>query len=712
MLYLLLTGPAGAGGLDSITVGGDHDFPPYEFIDDNGQPAGLHIDLLEAIGAERGFEVNFRLGPWAESREAIIEGDIDVLPMYVAGFRRPEIAFSEPHVIIYHEIFIPIDGEPFRSIEQLAGKRVIVQDGAWVLESLLDMNLEADLTLVETERAALRLLARGEHDAALVSEIVGRRTLMEENLDGLTTSGPALLPVEYALAVASGNQALLAELNAGLEALKASGRFNALHRDWLGRLSDQPGHRSGQWLPIIVAVAVLVLLGAALVAWQFRQRSSKRLSGRGNIDFHYHHDALTGLPNRAGLEKHLQSRLRERSQQPGHFALLHIDLDQFKLVNDSGNYQIGDRVLNNIADLIKRQLGRRDVLARLGSDEFCVLLAEADETRARSIAETLRSSLENERFEAGDDSLQVTASFGLTVADEPQASIGELLKRSEAACHAGKESGRNRVHVYHPDDETLARRHGAMRWAHETRLALAEQRLALYYQTIEPARADAGSDICIELLLRMNLSDGRVASAGEFVPAAEKYFIAHQLDRWVVATAFSWLARHRDRLGNITRVYINISARSLGDDRFLPYVLEQFQTHQVPPELIGFELTETAMMTHLDTGLATIQRLRAMGCTLALDDFGVGISSMAYLKKLPVDILKIDGSFSRASVDSERERALLAEINELGHVLGKITVAEQVETQAIRDMMVEIGVDRVQGWAMSRPRPLEEMPLN
>ncbi|AKS43079.1 putative bifunctional diguanylate cyclase/phosphodiesterase [Wenzhouxiangella marina] len=694
-----------AAAAETIVAGGDYDFPPYEFLDEDGEAAGLNIDLIRAIAEVSGFDVEFRLGPWEESRAAIAAGRIDLLAMYVGDFRNTEVDYATPHLILYHEIFIRQNETALNALADLAGRDVIVQRDAWVAEKLVAEGIAANLIEVETERDALRLLAAGEYDAALVSEIVGRRILASEGLDNITTSGAPLFPVEYALAVTEGNQALLARVEAGLAQLKSTGRFNAIHDRWLGLPRERP--KVGlflHWLLVIMPA----LLAAALLMLIWRQSRQGRRSGdAGDFEADFRRDQLTGLPNRVELEQAIEACLASADGGPRTRALLHIDLDQFKLVNQSRDYHSGDELIKQVARRMQRQCHARDVLARFGSDEFGLLLCpgrDPDEA-----AEALRRDLAEHEFDLDREAIHVTASIGLAILDEQTTAIGELLKQAEAACHVAKENGRNRVHRFHAEDEAVAERHGQMRWAREVGLALKEDRLELHYQTIEAPIPNHDDGLIIELLLRMRLPDGRLIAAGEFVPAAERYFMAHRIDRWVLRSALAWLERQPQLVKRLDRVFINLSTRSLGDDRFLPFALETLRTHEVPASKIGFEITETAVMTHLKTAMKTIEHLRGLGCQFALDDFGVGISSMAYLKNLPVDVLKIDGSFTGPALEGERERAMLAEINDLGHVLGKTTVIEHVESDAARALVAELKIDLAQGFGISRPRPLSDL---
>jgi len=690
---------------ETVRVGGDRDYPPYEFVNEQGLADGFHIDLVRSLGEIAGFEPEFRLGPWAESRDDIITGDIDLLASFVAEFRMDELDFATPHLIVHHEIFVRQNDRQISGLESLAGREIIVQQGDFVEEYLERLDIDFTLIRVMTQRDALELLASGQHDAAIINEHVGRLMLADGFDDQLTTIGAPLFPISYALAVGQGNEALLTRIELALSELKSSGEFNRLRERWLGSALSEP--REDRLMHWLLVAMPLVLAGILLVMIWRQSRQHPQEESQAVFAARFRRDGLTGLPNRVELEQGVANAI-ERARTD-HFprALLHIDLDQFKLINDSEDYQAGDQIICRIAELLRKRSHLGELPARPGSDEFALLLGPSRDPMAT--AEQLREELENMEFQINDRRVQVTASIGLATLDDHAISVGELLKQAEAACHAAKEAGRNRVHAYQVDDEALIERHEQMRWVREVSLALKEDRLRLYYQTIEPSKPNANAELIIEILLRLECPDGRIATAGEFVPAAERYFVAHRLDRWVLRKTLSWLETHSERIAHLRRVFINLSARSLGDDRFLPFALEQLATHEVPKEKIAFEITETAVMTQLRTGMNTIEHLRHLGCQFALDDFGVGISSMAYLKNLPIDVLKIDGSFAVNPDTGERDRAVLKEINELGHTLGKTTVMEHVETEQQRRMMAELGIDLVQGFAISEPRPLQDL---
>lgn len=678
---------------------GDADFPPYEFLDADGQPDGFNVDLLHAVAARLERPLDSSLKTWAEARAALVAGEVDIVAMYAADFRDAEFLFSSPFLIINHEIFVHQEGVEIASLRDLAGLRVLVQRDSWLHEQLNNQEIGAELVLVDSERDALLGLADARADSALVSTQVGRRVLQQEGLDYLVTSGGPLLPATYAFAVSRDQPTLLEAVNNSLGALRASGEFNQLYQDWFGEPPPpmpQPD-AAPPWLLLVLAGLGL----AMLIAWRLERR--RAVQARAATQDH-------GLPpaDRASLLAELDRCFRNPGNLP---ALVLIDLDQFRLVNEQTDPIDGDRILDQIQSHLGDRLKHSEQLFRFGGDKFAVLIRQANHSQALQRAEALREHLAQQSFGEGDHTVHLTASLGISLAQDSLVTAGQLIKRAEAACFAAKESGRNRSCLYNEDDSRMIEASERMFWVREAARALRENRLLLHFQTIEPARHDPEAPIRAEILLRLRQPDGQVVAAGLFMPACEHHYLAQRIDLHVIEQTLRWLHQHTDSLPDNLRFYINLSARSLDDDRFLPAVLALFDQYPLDPSLVGFEVTETAVMNHLKTGLNTITTLIDKGCTFALDDFGIGNSSMAYLKQLPVHEVKIDGSFVRAVRRDPTERRVLREINALIQTLGKASVIEQVETNELRDLVARLGIDYVQGWAISHPRPLSEFPL-
>ncbi len=303
--------------------------------------------------------------------------------------------------------------------------------------------------------------------------------------------------------------------------------------------------------------------------------------------------------------------------------------------------------------------------------------------------------------------------LGLSIGLVPFNGIGDtaaqLLRRGDCAGLAAKEAGGNRVHCWHDDDRRLAERVGMLRWVARIQSAIHEQRLLFHYQPIVAARSTDNVIHAVEMLVRMRNSDGMILPAADFMPAAERYFLSPDIDRWMIQNVLAWLKANSEVLDCIDRVNINLSGRSLGDDRFLDFLAATVEQHADINQKLCFEVTETALIANLDTARKALTELHRKGCRIALDDFGSGLSSMAYLKHLPVDYLKIDGGFVRDIEQDEDALEMVREINRLGHAVGKLTIAEFVESPGIRELLTESGIDLLQGHAIGRPAPLEEL---
>jgi diguanylate cyclase (GGDEF)-like protein/PAS domain S-box-containing protein len=422
------------------------------------------------------------------------------------------------------------------------------------------------------------------------------------------------------------------------------------------------------------------------------------------------HDNLTGLINRWEFENRLASTLETAKRDRSEHVLCFLDLDQFKIINDTCGHSAGDELLKQVSALLKSQIRARDTLARLGGDEFGVLLEYCGLESGKRTAKNLLAALEGFRFSWSGQQFRIGVSIGLICIDSECEHISELMMGADAACYAAKEQGRNRMHVYTESDQQLAQRHGEMQWAARIPEALENNLFELYYQDIFSIHRDSKKGRSIEILVRMrNGKTGEIIPPSQFLPAAERYNFAERLDRWVISKSFETLYALEATQFNIESFGINLSGSSLGNHEFLDFVLNEIKRTRVRPQAICFEITETAAISNINSAQQFILRLKQEGVCFALDDFGTGLSSFAYLHNLPVDYLKIDGMFIRDIVSNSIQYAMVKSINEIGHLMGMQTIAECVETREVMRRLEEIGVDYCQGYYIAVPRPLSQL---
>jgi diguanylate cyclase (GGDEF)-like protein/PAS domain S-box-containing protein len=418
------------------------------------------------------------------------------------------------------------------------------------------------------------------------------------------------------------------------------------------------------------------------------------------------HDPLTGLINRREFEKRLQHCLDTAYEDNREHALFYLDLDEFKVVNDTCGHLAGDELLKQVTTLLRTLVRKTDTLARLGGDEFGVLMEDASLDHARELGDRLRAAVRQYRFGWQERIFEVGVSIGLVPMTADSGDMAHVLSAADAACYVAKESGRNRMHEYQPDDSALAERYGEMQWIYKIHKAFAEHRFCLYRQSIHELHGDGSEPPLCEIFIRMIEEDGRLATPAAFIPAAERYHLIASIDRWVIHAAFMALACGTLSHGDTTRFAINLSGQSVGDDAFLDYVLGEIEATGIAPERIFFEITETAAVGNLAKAMHFIRVLKELGFRFVLDDFGSGLSSFAYLKNLQVDFLKIDGGFVRDMIGSSVQRALVESIHQIGQVMGIRTIAESVEDSTTLEALREIGVDYAQGYGLSMPEPL------
>ena len=417
------------------------------------------------------------------------------------------------------------------------------------------------------------------------------------------------------------------------------------------------------------------------------------------------HDRLTRLLNRHEFERLIGVELTGAKAPAEHpDLLLHIGLDQFKIINDTAGATAGDEFLVAVAHLLRQSLRQTDVLARLGGDEFGVLLLQCPVQAGKAVAATIRQHVENFRFRHGEVLHTLTVSIGLAVLPASGGSADDALASASLACQTAKEAGRNRVHAVEAEDADIRHRRAQMSWVSHIRRDLDEARFELFFQPIVRVDGTRERHFHGELLLRLRDDAGRLVPPGAFIGAAERYHQMGQIDRWVVRRAFDWLDGQDD-----VKVSINISGQSFSDARFLDHVTEQMAARSWDPARVCFEITETAAIANLPAALHFIDCLRQKGCLFSLDDFGAGLSSFGYLKSLPVDLVKIDGSFVKTMAHDPVNRAIVESIHRVARLCDLKTVAEWVEDPAILAALRDIGVDYAQGWGVGRPVPLSEV---
>jgi diguanylate cyclase (GGDEF)-like protein/PAS domain S-box-containing protein len=446
------------------------------------------------------------------------------------------------------------------------------------------------------------------------------------------------------------------------------------------------------------------IIGAVLV---FHDVSRARTLAR-QLAHQASHDFLTGLVNRHEFERRVGRALQRSQQEAITHALCFLDLDQFKVVNDTCGHGAGDELLRQLANTLQKKVRRRDTLARLGGDEFGVLLEHCPPGQATRVAHELLEAVQEFRFVWEGKPFALGVSIGVVPITGETESLATVLRDADAACYAAKERGRNRVHFYEPNDAAMALRQGEMQWVSRITSALEEGRFRLYGQPIVPLVPRHGERVRVEVLLRMVEHDGTLIAPGAFIPAAERYNLMGAVDRWVVREVAALYGTHQAS-GWQPIASINLSGASLGDPSMLTFVRDQLARHALSPEALCFEITETAAIANLALAAHFIRELKGMGCWFALDDFGSGMSSFAYLQSLPVDSLKIAGAFLRHIESDPVEYAMVEAINRVGHVMRLKTVAEGVESLDTLETLRKIGVDYAQGYAIAEPRPLEEM---
>lgn len=556
-------------------------------------------------------------------------------------------------------------------------------------------------------RATLQSIA----DGVVTTDTEGRveyLNLAAENLTGWTQAEAIGLPLQTVLQLVEGEAATpvadpVAHCLASVDSFSLPGPLHLVNRNGLREFTVEvrvSAIRDAEQSP----------QGVVLVFHDTTELASltHRLTYRAS------HDSLTGLVNRHEFEARLELALESVRHNEITHALCYMDLDRFKVVNDTCGHVAGDELLKQLAARMRASIREDDTLARLGGDEFGLLLEGCSLEQARGVAENLLQMVSDFHFVWQDKSFDVGISIGLVPISADCGSITDVLTAADSACYAAKGRGRHRIHVFEPDDLALQYQKGEMQWLQIIRRALESDGFELYLQTIQPlgeaAQSVGEGHYHAEVLLRLRAGEGEISAPDSFLPAAERYHLMPQVDRWVVSQSLSYLRACQDQGQNIS-LSINLSGQSLCDEGFPAFVTEAVRISGVEPQRLCFEVTETAAISNLSHAVGLIAELKNMGCKFALDDFGSGLSSFNYLKNLPVDYLKIDGCFVKEMDVNPIDRAMVEAINEIGHLMGIQTVAEFVSRRAVLDALNEIGVDFAQGYFIATPQPLVRMDV-
>jgi len=446
------------------------------------------------------------------------------------------------------------------------------------------------------------------------------------------------------------------------------------------------------------------------------QQLSNNLTALTNTLSHQaNHDSLTNLYNRRAFQRILTNSVTDANDSGTSNILCYIDLDRFKMVNDTCGHYAGDKLLVEVAELLQDNVRDSDIVARLGGDEFAILLVGCKSSTGQRISNKILNSIRDIRFAWEDEIFTISASIGITLftgtdtntSNRPQ----ELINTADMACKQAKESGRDNVQIFDVSDEIISKKRNEIHWVNKLNTALEQNHFVLFKQNIVPIGATHKNGDHFEILIRMMANDGSLLPPGDFIPIAERYHLGARLDKWVVNAVIEWFLAHPVELNKLSMCSINLSGQSIGNKSIQKFIINKLHATNFPTEKLCFEITETAAVTDLTNAHQLIDELRALGCKFSLDDFGSGLSSFAYLKDLPVDTIKIDGSFIQDMMSDKVSLATVEAINGVAKAVGKQTIAEFVETLETVKELEKIGVDFAQGYYFHKPEPLKDQAM-
>jgi len=575
--------------------------------------------------------------------------------------------------------------------------------------ALMEDPFERDEAIIEHTEIALEYVKARDAYMALPMNELERRSmdkLLEFNREGYLSQ----LDIINALQNDRPNEDVVALINFSLTPkLNEMYEFMVQMREYQVKSSEEAeitarrnmetGHRNAI---IIFIVAMVLGITVTVLSYRLQNHHQKQLSWQAE------HDALTGLYNRYAFESMLDNSIDDAVQYHHEHVILYVDLDQFKLINDTAGHHAGDEMLLQIAARLRKLVPENSFLARMGGDEFGILIQYGNERQAIRLAELIISDLKGFHFAWINNYFQTTASIGIAGIDGRTSRRESLLSALDLACYAAKEQGRNRYHIFRESDEQTSSRRGEMYWATKVRDALQEKRLVLYKQPIMICgeRQSIDTEDHHEILVRLQERNGRIIKPESFIQAAERYDLCSLVDMQVIEGLAGYITEHHESTSE--QFAINLSGRSIVSEELLDQIINTLEKTGIDPARLCFEITETAAITNLTAATRFMSALSQLGCRFSLDDFGSGLSSFGYLRELPVDFVKIDASFIKNISTDPADLAIVAAMNEVAHALGVKTVAEGIEDAQTLQMVKHIGIDYAQGYFIAMPVPLQK----
>ncbi|WP_049753825.1 EAL domain-containing protein [Alkaliphilus oremlandii] len=701
-----------------ISVAGDENHPPYEYMDRIGNYKGFNVDIINALSIELGMDIEFIPMNWREALRALENKEVDVIQgMSSTEERKEKYLFTIPTVTNSQSIFVLKDTSIVFGLEDLSGMKVAFQAGDLNEEILADI---PDITLLpkKDQNEAMDSLINGEADAYVGNRLTGLFYLQKsKNSSTVKIVGEQMATSEYGPATYRGNEELVHLFNKGIEAIKSNGTYDKIYEKWFGKDIGNGRILNAYLKETILSVFTLSIIFLLFILWNknLKKEVLKRTMDLENINQELllekekvhnlaYYDGITKLPNRVYLLKILGECIDSANDQKNRFGILNLDLDRFKHINDTLGHHMGDEILKLVGERIGRILKPNNFFARFGGDEFIILVKHIQEDKELiDLANQIIKEMD-QPFMLNSHRLFLTTSIGISIYPEGGETLNDLMKNSDIAMYAAKGKGGNQYYIY---DKSLSEKQmEALILINQLRNAVDHDELTLFYQPI--MNTSTGNIVGVEALLRWYQPGHGMIGPNTFIPLAEETDLIISIGKWVFRNVCAQIKDWIHRGYDVKRVYINVSAKQFQEKGFLESILQALKEAELPPKYIGIEITETVIIQDIDHTIELIKKLKDIGISISIDDFGTGYSNFNYLKEMGVDEIKIDRSFIAETTKNSKKRAITKTIILLAHQLDIAVTAEGVETKEQLEFLRESSCSKIQGFYYSRPVPPEE----